>query len=206
MSLKGLEFTKWCGVFCMLYDHLDAFAGWPLPFAQAIGSAGLPFFVVALGAAVNDCGTAKLVELVRRFLVVGIIAQVAVLFVRDGLPLNILFTFISGILVVMAVESESSLRIAALGISGVALGIVSEYSFLGTALVVASMLYYRRGVSPWWIVGASLPLYVFNEGHFFAPFSVLASVWLVENGPRLPRFRRGFYPIYVLQFPLLRFL
>ena len=202
----GIELTKWVAVGAMLYDHLEVFSGWSLPFASAVGALAFPMFAIALGAALAEAQGEKRRLVVRRLVVAGLIAQVAVLLVRDALPLNVLFTMASGVMAYSALEESSGWRSVGRIAFALALGTLSEFQFIGTGVIVAALSHYRRGTSIWWIYAASLPLFAFNEMQLVAPLGVLGGMWLIENGPKIPRVKRAFYPVYILQYPFLRFL
>ena len=206
MIRPGIEFTKWAGVFCMLYDHLEYFSGVPLPLASWVGSLAFPLFAVAVGAALADAPGGKLEQVTRRMLAWGLLAQVAILFVRDFLPLNVLFTLASGLVLYAATETERVGRRAYLIGLALAVGTLSEFAFFGTALVACCLAHFRRGLSLVWCVVASLPLFAFNELALLSPVGVVVGWWLINEGPHLPRVRRAFYPVYVLQYPLLRMM
>ena len=202
----GIELTKWLGVICMIYDHLEYFGGVDLPMASAVGALAFPFFAIALAAALADSKPGKREIVVKRLLIAAIIAQVAVVLVRDVLPLNVIFTLAAGVIAYGALEAESEWRKAGMTAVALIIGTLAEFSFIGTGVVLLAMAHYRVGWSKWWVVGACVPLFAFNEMQMIAPVGAWLAFWLVDNGPVIPRIKRVFYPVYVLQYPLLRLL
>ena len=206
MKRPGIEVAKWIGLAAMLYDHLAYFSGWPLPLASAIGALAFPFFAVALAAGLSSSENGKHQSIIKRLLVGGVIAQVAVCLVRDPLPLNVLFTLASGVMVYSAAEAERGGKQFAVFCLGLSIGTLSEFTFVGTAMVATLMGHYRMGTKLWIPVAIALPLFAFNEGMPFAPLAVWLAVLCVQYAPELPRVKRIFYPVYVLQYPFLRML
>ena len=88
----GIEFAKWAGLATMIYDHLQAFVAVPLPLAEHVGAFAFPLFVYAMVAALSDKPNGKMRQVLQRLFAVGVIAQLAVVVVREPLPLNVLFT------------------------------------------------------------------------------------------------------------------
>jgi len=201
----GIELAKWLGVLAMLYDHLQLFAGWPLPWADHVGAFALPLFTVALAEALRDSPPGKLIEVGRRMLVWGCVAQVPLLFVREALPLNVLFTLGFATLGVGLWQRNRPWdRIA--GALAIATTLVAEFALFGGAFVVVAMSVAASRGPVWWSMLAALPLFVFNAGSLMAiPATLLGSI--VCSAPfAVPRIGRVFYYVYVLQWVVLAVL
>lgn len=205
MKTPGIELLKWLGVFAMLYDHAALFAGVSLPFAHHVGSFAFPAFVYAMVGAMHDKPVGKFAQVARRMFMWGLLAQIAVCFVRDPLPLNVLFTLGAGLGLSALLSEELSppvfLSMAAFAV----LGAFSEFSIPGLAFIVAAHAHVR-GHSFVWPVAASIFLAVFNEFSLGASFAAVACGFLLQFGPELKRIPRVFYPLYVLQWPLMRLI
>ena len=201
-TFSGIESVKWLGVIAMIYDHLEVFAGWLLPFAAGIGGLAFPLFAVGLAAALADATLLKMRSISKRLLLIGLVAQVAVIFVRDPLPLNVLFSFCAGLGLYVAIKEKSFL----FAIVAAVVATLSEFSWPGALVILAALAHYRDGASVGWMYAASVLLFPFNEMQLTAPLGVAVALWLVVNGPAIDRKKHAFYPIYVLQYPVLRFL
>lgn len=204
MRFPGIELLKWAGLSAMLYDHLAYFSGWALPFAAAIGAFAFPFFSIAMVAALVDAGRDKHSAIASRMFRWGIIAQGAVLLVRDPLPLNVLFTLAAGLLLGGRTERPKGRE----WFGAIVLVLVcslSEFSFFG-ALYIGALFHYFRGGAMWWPVLAAVPLLAFNEGQVVSVVATWVGLVMAESAPALPRLKRVFYPFYVFQYPLLRVL
>lgn len=202
-EFKGLEFLKWAGLLTMFYDHVEAFGGVALPFAASVGAFAFPFFAVALAGGMCGQPEGKRKAVARRLLVWGVIAQLVGFAIRDPLPFNVMFTLAFGLMLYGrwgAVSFGSFAKIAVIAV----LATVSEFSIFGVAFVVSLLWYFENGNRVWVVLLAAFPLYVFNEGSLMSIPATLLAVWLASNGPFIPRLRGAFYPLYVVQWPLLR--
>lgn len=199
--MPGVEFAKWLGFAAMIYNHWGVFVE-PLPYFEMVGSFAFPLFVWAIAAATRNANARQDATTIKRMLVWGFLAQVVVVLVRDPLPLNVLFTLASGVAFARAIQSREQ-RWVYLAIA-VVIGAVSEFTIVGTA-VTGLMIASARGLlSPWSAIAASVPLYAFNAGWPTATLAVVALTYWGHALPELPRRRRVFYPLYVVQYPLLR--
>jgi hypothetical protein len=194
----GLETIKWLGLVAMFYDHVALFGGVALPAAEAVGALALPMFAIALGHGLSGATSEKILEVGRRMLFWGFLAQVPLLFVREAVPLNILFTLGFATLAYgLAQRPGPVFRV------GTALALfatlVSEFSILGGGFVFAALVAGSRDRAQWLPVLASVPLFMFNSGSFFAVPGTLLAILLthVDIGP--PRIAGLFYWLYVGQ-------
>lgn len=202
----AVELLKWLGLAAMLYDHAELFAGVLLPYAASVGAFAFPFFAIALGAALGLEPSGKLALVVRRLFFWALIAQVVVVFVRDPMPLNVLFTLAAGVLAFVGTESRRSGRGAVLVLGAVGVSLVSEFSILGATFVWASLYVFSRRRQPLWLCLPAIPLYLFNEGSMFSVVAVVAAAALLSQSVSVPRVKRVFYLAYIAQWPLLRWL
>ncbi|MEM8684363.1 MAG: TraX family protein [Pseudomonadota bacterium] len=203
----GIELVKWLGLAAMVYDHVDAYSTVTLPLASHVGAVAFPFFVYAMFAALADAPAGKVRDVVRRMFAWAVVAQIAVLFVRDGFPLNVLFTLAAALAVsgVYRLDRVNATHVF-LALPFVLIALLAEFSLAGLlfALVVAGEI--QRGWSRWWTVAAALPLFAFNELSFAACAAAIAASIISKQGPSIGRIPRIFYPLYVVQWPLLRLL
>lgn len=206
----GIEWLKWLGLFAMLYDHVSEYV-LPLPFAASVGAYAFPFFALALVSAVAGHGPAKATGVAVRCLKWGIVAQLAVLVVRDPVPFNVLFTLGAGLYVGarirQAVERNRVTGTAALKVAAcVLLGSASEFSLPGVALVTVAYLAAVGHVPSWTVYVPAALLFPFNEMSFAALLAVWVAGIILVDAPRVPRVPGLFYPAYVLQWPFLGML
>lgn len=205
MKTPGIELLKWLGVFAMLYDHAAYFAGVSLPYAHHVGSFAFPAFAYAMVAAMHDRPVGKYGQVARRMFTWGLIAQIAVVFVRDPLPLNVLFTLGAGLAFSALLSEDLTAKTVGSMAVFLALGAFAEFSVVGVAFIVAAHAHVR-GHSFLWPVAVSIFLPVFNEMSLGASFATILIPYLLQYGPELTRVKRVFYPVYVLQWPLMRLL
>ena len=202
----AVELLKWLGLAAMLYDHAELFAGVALPYAAAVGAFAFPFFAIALGAALAGEPTGKLGLVVRRLFFWALVAQVVVVFVRDPMPLNVLFTLAVGVLAFLGTESRRWGRGSMLVLCAIGVSLISEFSVLGATFVWASLYVFARGHQPLCLCVPAIPLYIFNEGSMFSVVAVVAAAGLLSQNVSVPRIKRVFYLAYIAQWPLLRWL
>lgn len=199
----GIEAVKWVGFLAMVYDHLEAFAGVALPFANHIGALALPCFAVALAAGTVDVPPARKIQIAWRLFVWGAVAQVACMFVRDALPFNVLFTLGAGLLsYAIIVYGEGVARWLVLS-AVLVIGAASEFSLAGVALVALLCGGLERDWSVYFALAVSVLLMPFNEWSPVASFALVGATLLLDFGPEVPRIRRIFYPLYIAQWALL---
>lgn len=203
--LRGgpLEAIKWTAFAFMLVDHYAAYvAGVTDPVAEFLGALVLPMFAFAFAV-----GTAHQNFDARGRLLFGmtawaVLAQVAAFFVRDPLPLNVLFTFAAALAFDVARDRQIGPwgRVTLVGF-GVLFGYLAEFSYPGVALIMAACWWARSGsLAAAALAGALLvPLYFPNQswGAVFAPAVVGVLVWAKATCPRLAG---AFYPAYIAQF------
>lgn len=204
--MPGIELLKWLGFAFMFYDHAAVFGGIDLPYAEAVGTFAFPFFVVALAAVMADKTPSKRRSVFARMWKWGFVAQAVCLLVRDPLPLNVLFTLASGLLLIDALDRWRTWRGAVVIAVLLLVGSLAEFSFVGVALVTVTIAVFQGRLHPAWMYGVSFLLFPFNSGQLLAPAAMWIAVALLESGPRLPRLQRAFYPLYAVQWVLLRVL
>jgi hypothetical protein len=209
LSIQGLELCKWLGLVAMLWEHCAVYLTLPLPFPQVVGALAFPFFAVGLAAGLAGKPAGKKAQVVRRLFVWGMGAQVASVLVRDLLPLNVLFTLGCGVLLHLAWKDSTGKARAGVVALALAFSVATEFATFGALLVAALLAHLetgKQGVFAPWALAASLPLYAFNEGSFFATVGVLGALLVLQYGPMVSRARRVFYPVYVFQWPLFKLL
>lgn len=209
MTPRNLELLKWVGLVGMLADHvwLYAFAA-PNAYSEALGAIALPLFALAIAEGVKNQSFESRTRTLQRLVLGACAAQLAVLIVREFMPLNVIYTIGAGVL------ADSALRYAplrkyrapALG-AAVAVGFVAEFEFIGVGLVWALCHYARTRSDTALAVALAMlvALFPYNGNHWaLATVPVAVAVFLLP--PEMPRVRGGFYWIYCLQWPLIGLL
>lgn len=201
-----IESLKYCGLAIMLIVHFfDYVPQYHSAFLYGFGSIGLPLFVFALAFALEGKPVEQYPRLLLKLFAFAVLAQVASLTVRDGSILNVLFTLGVGI---YAYWFYASTRVewfhGFMLPAALVVGINSEFSLVGVALVFVALCWVRERNTNWLIAGlVLLALLTPYNGNIPAAFLALPVVWLVGRLPRdIPRVRGLFYWLYVGQFPI----
>lgn len=205
--VRNIELLKWLGVVCMLVDHLFLYVfGETNMIAERVGALAFPLFAIALSAGLCLRHEDYAWQILPRMVFFAVVAQVASLVVRDGFPLNVIFTLALGVWGHLIWRSEHSLaRRVGLSAGILALGMACEFSAVGVLLVWLLLDAMRS--ERWESLG--LPLIVlamlspFNSGSHFALLSPFVVLLVAAFSFELPRVRGVFYWAYVLQFPVL---
>ena len=190
----------------MVYDHLEYFSGVALPFAADVGALAFPLFAYALAGGTCVDTHVKNGEIVVRLLKWGALAQVVLLVIRDPLPLNVMFTLAAGLTFgtvgAHKVTWQTALSLALVAVAGA----VAEFSIAGV-LFVALVVAAAHGRLPKWApYPAALLLVPFNEFSLVPLIATPMAAYVLRHGPVIPRIKRAFYPLYVVQWPVLRLL
>jgi len=201
----------------MTVDHVNKFGLVEYNhYLYNIGRVTLPIFIFVLAFNLSRISLTKLPSICKRLVVFGIISTVPYTALGGGqylngvLPLNVLFTLASAVLVIYLLQKEagntylnSMLRITAIGAFLVS-GVCVEYFWAGTGLTVS--LYYLfvykrlayRLFALFFCICFSLLLLDIN-GNLWAlaalPIIALLS-YLPKQNNRLPRLKYFFYIYY----------
>lgn len=207
-ELRHLELAKWIGLAAMLVDHVAVYAfGVVRPIPEAVGSLAFPLFAFAFAFGAARLPGPKLGRVILRLAGWAVVAQLAVLLVRDGAPWTVLATFVCGSAIYASVMHIPRALSWLCVVGAAALSTRAEYGALG-GLFVASCLFYARFRTPAALAGLLAllaALHPYNGGPW--ALASLGVVLLLNELPRdLPRVRGVFGPIYALQYPLLRSL
>lgn len=200
-----LELVKWAGVFCMLVDHVALYVTGSTEASEAWGSLALPLFAFALAEGTRAQDYGRRMATLERLLVWALVAQVALLTVRELQPLNVVFSLCVGLWIdttfrYAAARSHRALAIAA----GCGVGFGAEFGHFAMLLTLAMCHNSRERsvMSVAVVLAALLPLSLFNGSHWaFAALGVIALAAIVPRD--LPRTRGAFYWIYAAQWPAL---
>jgi hypothetical protein len=205
---EAIEPLKWLGVSAMLLEHWMRYAVGHLPdWAYAAGRLAFPLFVFALALATRDLPSARLPAIILRMLAWAIVAQLALLTVdAPAGQANILATFALGMTAAWLLESGLPLLLQAVALAAIGTAALwCEFGVVGVAFVAVTVKVARAGEAPlaaWLAVVVMLfALALPNRNHFALAAAPLAYA-VGRSGIRVPRLRRAFYWIYVLQFPV----
>ncbi len=104
MISKGKSnFIKLVGVITMLVDHIGAYL-FPLDILRVIGRVAFPLFAYQLGVGYTMTSSKK--NYVKKLFLFGVISQIPYSLLRADYQLNILFTFVLGIILIWALEER----------------------------------------------------------------------------------------------------
>lgn len=205
MRVRNLDALKWIGAAAMLVDHLWLYVFGPTIASEAVGSLAFPLFAIALAFGVSSQHYGSRVRTLQRLVLGAIAAQLALLTVRDFLPLNVIFTLAAGVALDTAWRYElPRAQRFALVAGAIAVGVDAEYLHFG-ALFVAALCWWARTQSDRALVASLVLLVVVaplnaNWWALAAP-AVVAVVGLLPRDT--PRVRDAFYYVYVMQWPLI---
>lgn len=205
MRARNLDVLKWLGAGAMLADHVGLYMLTPSVWSEALGSLAFPLFAVALAEGIAAQNYGSRVRTLVRLLAGAIAAQLALLTVRDFLPLNVIFTLAAGVALDTAIRYDMPrVQRAALFLAAFAVGFHAEYLHVG-ALFVLALCWRARAPSDraFYVCVALLGVVAPLNGNWWS-VAALPLVALVALVPRdTPRIRDAFYYIYILQWPLL---
>lgn len=194
-----LTALKWLAVTLMVADHVDwMLYGGALGIHVGLGRLVFPVFgfIVAYNAARPGAlldGTHS--RMVRRMLLVGLVATPVYGYLVGWLPLNIMFTLALGVFICNYLAHGSRELAFWAVLAGVVVGLVVDYQWPGLAFMVAVWGAYARGWSPLWILAAVCSLWLIN-GNLVAVLA-LPLLWLASHvHVRLPRHQVAFYLVY----------
>lgn len=206
--LRGgkLEAIKWCAFALMIVDHYAAYvAVVDAPFADFLGAMVFPMFAFAFAVGLSSHSFGRRADVIGGLVGWGIVAQLAALLVRDGLPLNVLFTFAAALMLDQARDDgELVWHRVLFVVCGVGLGYMSEFSWPGVALMLSLLWWTRSGsVASVAVAGVSLVALEPSNASWGAVCAPLVVALLVWSDVSLPRVRAVFYPAYAGQFVLM---
>lgn len=198
----AIEILKWLGLVAMLTDHIGKWVlGSPVFWTEHVGALAFPLFTVALTAALADHPHTGWVH--RKMLFWALAAQVLGMLVRDPVPLNILFTFLLGLLAFQAEREHGFFAF----LSFLALGVFVEYGPFGVLFVygMRAAFFYRQPIYHVLSVISLLTFAPWNSGTHMA-IVALPLAWLVISlHPTFPRVRGFFYKVYAFQWLFIWF-
>lgn len=189
----------------MLVDHFWLYVLEPTVFSEALGSLAFPLFAVALAQGITEQTIYSRLRTLRRLLLGALAAQLAVLLVRDFLPLNVIGTLGLGV----ALDTVTRYRYGKLAQLGTALAVIVlgfhvEYVHVGI-LFVWAVCWWARAQTPASLLASLVLLVVvapfnLNWTALAAPLVVAVIALLPRDTPRI---RDAFYYVYVMQWPAL---
>ncbi len=199
-----LEALKWFALVLMVLDHVNKYlfaASWSV--VPELSRCVAPIFATVLGLNLSRPWALHRgvhARTAARLLVFALLATPATAALQGAWPLNSLFTLLAGTLVVLALQHNTAVHLAAGGIVCIAAGFGSDYGVVGVATVVCAFacgqcVTWGRVLA--WV--ASVAAYVFVNDNVWALLAVpllLAAPFV--HGLKLPRVRWLFYVVYPL--------
>lgn len=207
MSLRNLDLVKWIGAGGMLVDHIWLYVFGATWWSEAAGALAFPLFTIALAEGVRNQHAASRERTLVRLLIGASVAQIAVLAVRDALPLNVIFTLAAGVWLDTCWRDRAKVAFGLAVASVVVGGFVVEYNHIGPFFVFVVMRWSATRRELWLALAACglVALAPWNTNHFAlaAPFIVLGVQRMAREVPRLPQ---AFYVLYAAQWPAIAVL
>lgn len=205
--IRNLDVLKWVGAVAMLVDHVWLYVFGPTYWSEAAGSLAFPLFALALAEGTRAQHARSRDRTLVRLLIGAAVAQVALLLVRDPLPLNVIFTLALGVALDAAWRyrrtSSATVAIAA----ALVVGFFCEYQHPGVLFVFAVQRWSATRSDVWAALSlAGLVSLAFANGNHWALAAPIV-VAAVALAPRdAPRARNAFYFVYTLQWPAIAVL
>lgn len=204
VSAARAEFLKYVGLVCMLFDHFSKFLGWSCFLSHPLGRMTFPLFAAA--ASVQICRPGVPVRVFRRLLVCSVLVLPVFYFVCREPILPAIFTLGAGGLLWAFLASAPdfrSLRPLLVLFGLLVLSCFGEYSVFGAVYVAGLALVLRRpGSSLGWsffLVGVLGQFWTEGAWQLVA---CLGAPLLLFVAPPVPRVRRLFLSVYLLQWPI----
>lgn len=194
-----LTALKWLAVVLMVVDHVDWLVyGRTLGLHDTLGRLVFPIFGAIVGY--NAARPGALLagahgRMVRRMLLVGVLATPVYVYLAGWIPLNIMFTLALGVWVCNVLQHDtkgSGFVAVALVLVG---GALVDYQWFGLAYIVAVWAAYSRRWSPWWVLAAAVALVVIN-GNLVALWALPVLFLVSRLRLQLPRHQLAFYAVY----------
>lgn len=193
------DFLKTVGIVSMFVDHVGLIFFPQILIFRIIGRLALPIF--AFGIANGYKHTSNLKNYFLRLLVFSVIAQVPFMLAVNSQGLNILFTFVYGLAILLLLDKKKYLIVLILIF--LSTGIPMEYSYYGV-LAIFTFFFFKNKLA---LIAFFLFLtVVFSfEWQLYYQLASLAGVLLVLYFPvkmfkiQLPKyFFYWFYPIHLI--------
>lgn len=204
ISAESLEAIKWLALVLMFAEHACFFVFGVMPWTVFfLGRLVFPLFAITLAYGIAHKTPAERFDVVYRLVVWGCAAALAGVFIRDALPVNVLFTFALGV-TLDSVWRLPGVRSWLVGILILIGGFAVEYGPLGVVAVAAFSVAARaerpRVAALYMSIGALL--ICLANGNVFAAAAPLVAVAVSRGGIEVPRVKRLFYWTYVGQWPV----
>jgi hypothetical protein len=207
-----IEALKWLAVVLMLVDHINKFMfGGKVEWMFAAGRIVMPIFAFVLAynlARPNGLAQQRFKRTAKRLLIFGTIATVPYMalhgYIKNGWPLNIMFTLLTATLVLWIYETENKkaklwlLPTFAFG------SMLCEFWFVGTFTTIAAYLYCKRSRSSHlWLWIASVGALSIININFYSLLAVPLILLASRTDFKVPRFQHFFYAFYPAHLALL---
>ena len=152
-SLEQSNFIKLLAMISMLLDHIGAFF-YPLEILRIIGRISFPLFAYQIGISYDMTSSRK--KYVKKLLFFGIISQIPFSFLTEKIVLNVLFSFILGILAIWSIKQKKYFYFFPIIISS----FFVEYQIYGL-LVILSFYFSKTKISQTILFSLTTFLYSF---------------------------------------------
>lgn len=199
LSSGTIEILKWFALVLMTGDHFSTFIySGNLEILNYAGRVVFPVFafVFAYNLARPNAELFYKRSIIKLF-VFGLLASPFFILLANtsyGLPLNILFTLLAGLLCIMAFNAKQYLVCVLLFVF---LGAVVEYNWIGLILIFSCYYFIKsQTVTGLICIGLALMLLYFVNGNFFALLAIPIVIAFSNIDINFPRFKWAFYVYY----------
>jgi len=210
LSRNTLNGVKWVALLLMLIDHINKMLlSSHYDWMYSLGRISMPLFSIALGLNLASIGrdTAVYKRVCARLWLFGVLATPVFVVVNQPLilgwlPLNILFMFLCAVVIVGALESNSSFGIPIAAVMFVVGSLFVEFWWPGVLLVLSVWSYQRKpNVFSVIIFILSLLLISLINGNGWS-FACIPVILLIKHfkkvtWQRAQLFFYGFYPAHL---------
>lgn len=202
-SRSQSDFLKLIGAFSMLIDHLGAFLFPKMILLRILGRISFPIFAYQLTVGFRK--TANLKGYLKRLFIFGSISQIPFsILEKKLLPLNVLFTFTLGILILYFLERKKYF----LAVLLVLFSPLSQWGFYGTFLILG--FYFFNSFFLQFLILISASLFSFFSKNYIQSFVFISFPFLILRPKinfRMPKyFFYWFYPIHLTIILILKLI
>lgn len=201
ISNGGLECLKWLALILMTGDHISTFLfGGDITFLNNAGRIALPIFAFVFAYNLGrDNAEEFYTRSSKRLLIFGIMSMPLYLSLANThnlLPLNILFTLLAGLLIIISYNKKKYTEAVILFVF---VGFTVEYNWFGLALIFTCHCFVKSGSDGWlYAMLTSLAMLYLLNVNFYAFLAVPIIMAISWREISFPRFKWAFYAYYPL--------